>query len=184
MSKTDRFSKFSQTDGIRANLKQKSIRGAVFMAGGNSAELLIRVLAIAILARLLLPEEFGLIAMVTALTSILDGFRDFGLSAATVQRPDINHQQVSNLFWVNVSVGILLALALSSAAPLIAAFYHDQRLVGVSIALAFVFIWNGFAVQHEALMTRQLRQGELVLIRLIATVISLLIAIVLAVAGW
>jgi PST family polysaccharide transporter len=184
MSNTDRFSKFAQTDGIRANLKQKSIRGAVFMAGGNSAELVIRVLAIAVLARLLLPEEFGLIAMVTALTSILDGFRDFGLSAATVQRPDISHQQVSNLFWVNVSVGILLALLFSSAAPLIAAFYHDQRLVGVSIALAFVFIWNGFAVQHEALMTRQLRQGELALIRLIATVISVLIAIVLAVAGW
>lgn len=178
------FARFSQTEDIRANLKRKSVRGAAFMASGNAADILVRLLSIAVLARLLSPEDFGLMAMVTALTGIVDGFRDFGLSAATVQRPDITHRQVTNLFWFNVLVGASLALALSATAPLIAAFYQHDQLIGICLLLSAVFVWNGLSVQHEALMMRQLRQGELAAIRLFASVASTLIAIGLAVDGW
>lgn len=184
MKERDSFARFSRTDDVRANLKQKSIRGAVFIASGNAADILVRLGSIAILARLLLPEDFGLIAMVLALTSILDGFRDFGLSAATVQRPNISHQQVTNLFWTNVAVGAVLASIVAFAAPLIADFYQESRLVGITVALSLVFVWNGLAVQHEALLVRQLRQGELALIRLAAGVISVVIAVGLAVYDW
>jgi PST family polysaccharide transporter len=184
MKETDSFARFSRTDDVRANLKQKSIRGAVFMASGNAADVFVRLGSIAILARLLMPEDFGLIAMVLALTSILDGFRDFGLSAATVQRPNISHRQVSNLFWMNVAVGVVLASIVALAAPLIATFYQESRLVGISVALSLVFVWNGLAVQHEALLVRQLRQGELTLIRLAAGVVSVAIAVGLALNDW
>ena len=184
MSEPNSFDRFSRTDEVRANLKQKSIRGALFMASGNAAEILVRFGSIAILARLLLPEDFGLLAMVMAITSVLHGLRDFGLSAATIQRLDISQQQVTNLFWVNVAVGAFLASIIASAAPLIASFYHDSRLVGISVALSLVFVWNGLAVQHEALLIRQLRQGELALIRLAASLISVIIAIALALNGW
>ena len=184
MNEPDSFDRFSRTDDIRANLKQKSIRGAVFMASGTAADTLVRFGSIAILARLLLPEDFGLIFMVMALTSILDGFRDFGLSAATVQRPEITHQQVSNLFWVNAAVGAILASIVALAAPLIAAFYQESRLVGIALALSLVFVWNGLTVQHEALLIRQLRQGDLALIRLAASIISVVIAVGLALNDW
>jgi len=184
MNKPNSFDRFSRTDDVRANLKQKSVRGAVFMASGNAADIFVRFASIAILARLLLPEDFGLIAMVLAITSILDGFRDFGLSSATVQRPEISHRQVSNLFWVNVAVGVTLATIIASTAPLVAAFYEESRLVDIAIALALVFVWNGLTVQHEALLLRQLRQGELALIRLAASVISVIVAIVLALNDW
>lgn len=154
------------------------------MASGNAVDFVVRLGSIAILARLLLPEDFGLVAMVLALTSILDGFRDFGLSAATVQRPDISRQQVTNLFWINVAVGAVLASIVASGAPLISAFYQESRLVGISVALSLVFVWNGLAVQHEALLTRQLRQGELTLIRLAAGVLSVIIAVGLALHDW
>ena len=126
------------------------------MASGNAADILIRFGSIAILARLLLPEDFGLVFMVMALTSILDGFSYFGFSAATVQRPDISHKQVTNLFWVNVAVGAVIALIVASAAPLIAAYYQENRLVDIAVALSLVFVWNGLAVQHQALLIRQL----------------------------
>jgi PST family polysaccharide transporter len=184
MNEPNSFDRFSRTDDVRANLKQKSIRGAVFMASGNAADILVRFGSIAILARLLVPEDFGLIAMVMALTSILDGFRDFGLSAATVQRPDINHWQITNLFWLNVAVGVILASIVATAAPLIAAFYQESRLVDISVALSLVFVWNGLTVQHEALLIRQLRQGELALIRLAASFISVIIAVGLAMNDW
>jgi len=146
MNESHSFDRFSRTDDVRTNLKRKSVRGAVFMASGNGADILVRFVSIVILARLLMPEEFGLVAMVMALTSILDGFRDFGLSAATVQRPDITHQQVTNLFWVNVMVGAVLALIVVSAAPLIADFYQENRLVEISVALSSVFVWNGLTL--------------------------------------
>lgn len=184
MNEPDSFDRFSRTDDVRANLKQKSIRGAVFMASGNVADIVVRFGSIAILARLLLPEDFGLIAMVVALTSVLDGFRDFGLSAATIQRPDISHRQVTNLFWVNVVVGIVLAAIVALSAPLIATFYQESRLVDIAIAMSLVFVWNGLTVQHEALLIRQLRQGELALIRLAASLLSVIIAVVMALNGW
>ncbi len=184
MSNPDRFARFGRTDSVRADVKQKSIRSAVFVASGNVGETLVRFLSIAVLARLLLPEDFGLVAIVMALTSILDSFRDFGLSTATIQRPEITHHQVSNLFWANTLVGMTLALMLTAAAPFIAAFYQDERLVGISIALAFMFVWNGLSVQHEALMVRQLRQGELVVVRLVATIISVALAVLLALGDW
>jgi PST family polysaccharide transporter len=184
MNEPNSFDRFSSTVDVRANLKRKSIRGALFMASGNAADILVRFGSIAILARLLLPEDFGLIAMVMALTSILDGFRDFGLSAATVQRPDISHRQITNLFWLNVAVGTILALIVATAAPLIAAFYQESRLVDISIALSLVFVWNGLTVQHEALLSRQMRQGELALIRLAASVISVVVAVGLALNDW
>jgi len=63
------------------------------------------------LARLLPPQAFGLLAMVAAISALLDLVKEFGLSAATIQRSDITHAQVSALFWINASVGLLFAAA-------------------------------------------------------------------------
>lgn len=165
-------------------MKRKSIRGAVFFASSSAFDVVLRILTIAILARLLLPEDFGLVAMVAAITGVVDSFRDLGLSAATVQRQDITHAQVSNLFWINVVVGLGFAATFSVASPFVAEFYGDSRLVGVTVALSLVFIWSGLTVQHEALMSRQLRQGELALIRSLANVVSAVAAVWLALSDW
>ena len=113
--------------------------------------------ALVVLARLLGPKDFGLVGMVTALTGVLTWFRDFGLSAAAVQRPDITKDQHSNLFWVNVLIGALLALVTLAAAPAIAAFYHEPRLVGVAAVLGTAFLFNAVGIQHSALLQREMR---------------------------
>ena len=77
----------------------------------------IRMVSTVVLARMLTPEDFGLIAMVTALTGFAMIFRDLGLSMATIQSSTISHQQVSNLFWVNVTVGLLVTTILLAGAP-------------------------------------------------------------------
>jgi PST family polysaccharide transporter len=184
MKRTDDFARFAETHAVRADLKRKSVRGAVFMACGAGTEFVVRLASIPILARLLSPEEFGLVAMVTAFTAIVEGIKDLGLGAATVQRPDINHRQVTNLFWINAAAGASFALLFCALSPAIAGFYQDHRLVEITIALSLVFVWSGVAVQHEALMSRQLRQGELAVIRLLAVVVSIGAAIVLALEGW
>jgi O-antigen/teichoic acid export membrane protein len=184
MTGPDDFARFSGTDGVRKSLKQKSVRGAVFVASGGGLDLLLRIVSIAVLARLLMPEYFGLIAMVTAFTGIAEGIRDLGLATATVQRHEISHRQVTNLFWVNAAAGALFALLFCALSPAIASFYQDDRLAGATMAISLTFLWSGLSVQHEALMSRQLKQGELAAIRLLASFLSIVAAVGLALGGW
>lgn len=137
-----------------------------------------------ILARILSPEDFGLIAMVTALTGLVEVFKDVGLGIATVQRKDITHREISSLFWINVGVGCLFALTFVALSPAISWFYEDDRLVAITLPLATTLLWGGMVVQHEALLSRQLKQGHLAFIRMTATLLSSIGGILLAFYGF
>ena len=90
------------------NLKEKAIRGGFARVCAQIVFFALRIGALMVLARLLDPKDFGLVGMVTAFTSVLNLFRDFGLSTATVQRADISDEQISTLFWINVLVVAIL----------------------------------------------------------------------------
>src|SRR5579864_9514000 len=106
------------------DLKQRTIRGGAAKFCSQGANFVLRIGSLMILARLLDPKDFGLVGMVTALTGVLNLFRDFGLSAAAVQRASVTDDQISTLFWINILVGAVLTLLLVAAAPLVATFYH------------------------------------------------------------
>src|ERR1700692_4364316 len=113
------------------DLKERTIRGGSGRGLALAANFLIRVGSLTVLARLLEPKDFGLVGMVTAFTGVLSLFRDFGLSAATVQRSDVTEEQTSYLFWINVAMGSVLGLATVCFAPAISSFYHEPRLVWI-----------------------------------------------------
>jgi O-antigen/teichoic acid export membrane protein len=136
-----------------------------------------------ILSRLLTPRDFGLVAMVTTVTGFLRVFKDAGLSIATVQRERITHAQVSNLFWVNVAVSALGSLIVAAAAPVIARFYHNPRLIGVTLILSTTFIISGSTVQHQALLKRQMRFKALAFIEVGSMAIGVLVGVAMAVLG-
>src|ERR1700748_2018153 len=92
------------------DLKEKTIRGGLARLCAQGANFFLRLGSLMILARLLGPKDFGLVGMVTAFTGVLTLFRDFGLSAAAVQRTSVTEEQVSTLFWINMLVGVVLAL--------------------------------------------------------------------------
>src|SRR5271169_3114622 len=117
------------------DLKEKAIRGSVARVGAQAIYFAVRIGALMILARLLDPKDFGLVGMVTAFTSVLNLFRDFGLSTASVQRVDITDEQISTLFWINILVGAILTFSLSVMAPIVVHFYHEPRLFWVTIWL-------------------------------------------------
>ena len=122
------------------DLRARTLRGGVAKICSQGANLVLRIGSLMILARLLVPGDFGLIAMVTAVTGILNLFRDFGLSTATIQRKDISDSQMSTLFWINVLVGIALTGLAMASAPLIANFYREPRLTSVTVALSAGFM--------------------------------------------
>ena len=136
-----------------------------------------------VLARLLPPAAFGLLAMIAAVGLVLDLLKDLGLSSATIQKPDLAHSQVSALFWINAAAGILLAVALVLAAPLLAAFYDQSELGPVTRWLALGFVLSGFTVQHWALLRRQMRFAAIAGLETVADYAGFAVAIALALAG-
>jgi PST family polysaccharide transporter len=137
-----------------------------------------------VLARLLDPKDFGLVSMVTAFTGILILFRDFGLSSAAIQHPTVTEEQISTLFWINILLGTLLALVGVAMAPVIAAFYDEPQLFGVTAVLGMGFLFNAAGVQHSALLQRQMRFTALAVISVISLMVSALIAVGAAKAGY
>jgi O-antigen/teichoic acid export membrane protein len=166
------------------DLKEKTIRGGLARLCAQGGDFTLRLVSLMVLARLLGPKDFGLVGMVTALTGVLIMFRDFGLSAAAIQRPIVTEEQLSTLFWINISVGAVLTLLTAAMAPVIAAFYHEPRLAGVTAALASSFIFNAAGVQHGVLLQRQMRFTTLAVISTASLVVSTSIAICGAIAGY
>ena len=161
------------------DLKEKTIRGGAARLVAQVATLVLRTGALVVLARLLDPRDFGLVGMVTALTGVLSWFRDFGLSAAVVQRSDITTHQHSTLFWINVLFGALLVFVTLAATPAIAAFYNEPRLYWVTPVLGTAFLFNAMGIQHSALLQRQMRFTAMAAI----SVVSLTVGTALAVGG-
>jgi O-antigen/teichoic acid export membrane protein len=166
------------------DLKEKTIRGGLARLCALGAGFLVRLGSLMILARLLGPKDFGLMGMVTAFTGVLGLFRDFGLSSAAVQCTTITEQQMSTLFWVNVLLGALLGLVTLAMAPIIAAFYHEPQLFGVTAVLGSGFLFNAVGIQHSALLQRQMRFTPLAVISIVSSIVGFAIALGGAEAGY
>jgi PST family polysaccharide transporter len=122
--------------------------------------------------------------MAVAVTAILGIVGDFGLSTATIQRREIGHKQVTNLFWINVALGGLLGMIVLALGPAVPAFYRDPRLAPITMALSITFLIGGLSVQHQALLTRQMKQAQLSIIRSLASFLSVGLAVLLAIRGY
>src|ERR1051325_5371466 len=171
-------------DHLVNDIGTRAVSGGFVTVSAQVAKFLLNFAAAAVLARLLNPREFGLVGMVLGVTGLVGIFRELGLSTATVQRETITQQQVSNLFWVNVSVTVFLTVTCSGLAPLVARFYHDPRVAGIMVALSFTFLLTGSTVQHQALLTRQMRFRALAVIEVTAMLVGFTSACLLAKFGF
>ena len=94
------------------DLKGRTVRGGFAKLCGQAVNFVLRIAGMVVLARLLDPEDFGLVAMVTVVTGVYQLFTTAGLSSATIQKATITEEQISTLFWINLLVGTMLGIAL------------------------------------------------------------------------
>ena len=172
------------TEHLLDGLKVRSLRGGAITVSAEMAKYGVDVLAVAVLARLLTPEDFGLVAMVTAVLGFLAAFKDAGLSLATVQREQIRHEQVSALFWLNVAFSLVLVAAVAGASRGVAWFYGEPRLFEISVALGATYFFSGLTVQHVALLRRQMRYRELAWVEVGAHLTGTVAAVAAALRGF
>lgn len=170
--------RFFRVDHLRDNLRARSVRGGTITGGGQVVKFILRLGSSAILARLLTPEDYGLVIMVLAVIGFIASFKDMGLAMATVQKPEINHNQVSTLFWINVFISIAIMLATVALAPWIARLYNEPRVVEITRYLAITILFSGFSIQHQALLQRQMHFGLLTSIQVASLILSFVAAIV------
>lgn len=166
------------------DLKARAVRGGFAKLCGQAANFALRIFSMAILARLLDPADFGLVAMATVVTGIYGLLATAGLSSATVQQATITDEQISTIFWINIAVGMLLTAVCAASAPAIVAFYHEPRLFYVTVAMGAGFVLNAAGVQHSALLQRELRYVALTVVELLSQVGGIVAAICMALAGF
>ena len=161
----------------------KSLRAGAVSVAGRALNALIQIGSVLFLARLLSPEDYGLVSMVTALTGFAPFLVDLGTRDAIVQRSRITRSEVSALFWLTLAIGVSFAVIAASSGPLIARFYGEPRLRTIALVSSLTFIACSLSVQHYALMRRALMFRQLATIELAASVISASGAITMAYLG-
>ncbi len=158
---------FKLRDG-GTDLKKRSVRSGAVTLASQAARFGLQTASTMILARLLTPGDFGIIAMVAAVTAFARVFQDMGLSTATIQHPELSHTQVTMMFWLNVLIGSLLTLAVAASAPVLALFYHQPEVFWLAIALSAIFLIDSLGGQHSALLTRRMQFRTLAVIQVAA----------------
>ncbi|MFP6942347.1 lipopolysaccharide biosynthesis protein [Xanthomonas hortorum pv. gardneri] len=166
------------------SLGSRAAGGAAVTMIGQSAKMVVQFGGIILLARLLTPYDYGLMAMVTAIVGAAEILRDFGLSAAAVQAKHVSREQRDNLFWINSGIGLSLSVVVYASAHLIANFYKEPALVMISQALAVTFLINGMTTQYRAHLSRGLRFGQVALSDVGSQVLGLVAAVAAALLGW
>lgn len=172
-----------RTEHLKADLGKRSARGGVVTLAAQICKFGLSLLSAIVLARLLTPQDYGLIGMVAILVGFLGMFQYLGLSTATIQWADLKHQQVSALFWMNMALSAAIMLMTIAAAPLAAWFYKEPRLIGITIGYAVSIIVTGLYIQHEAILIRQMRFTIIAIIEVSAMAVGLTAAIVSAMYG-
>lgn len=168
------------SDIIRQDLGRRSFQGFSVTFSVQALKFIVNMGGTAVLARLLVPDDFGLVAMIVSVTGIAHILKDFGLSLAVVQRPHLTHEQASCLFWITIAMGLATALIVAVTGPLLSLLLHDARLSVISPAMGLSFLFGSIGSQHQALLRRHMRFGAIGVIELLSGLLSYLVAIGLA----
>jgi PST family polysaccharide transporter len=168
-----------------AEIKKQSIWGALTTVGARLLTVVFSLASTAVLARLLTPEDFGVVAMVMSVVAFAGVFKDFGLSAAAVQAADsLTPVQASNLFWLNLAVGVLLTLLTVASAPLVGRVFGHPELVVVTMCLALSFVLTSLGAQHAATLQRRLLFRRRAAADIAGALVSVALSILLALQGY
>jgi len=172
------------SDEADKGLAVKATRGVFWVGGGQFVRQLVQMLTAIVLARLLVPEDFGLLGMAIVFVGISQLFADFGIGAAIVQSKETPEIALASSFWLNVLIGLLLVAIICLAAPFIAAFYGDERIEPLIMVLSVTLLLSALMVVPRAILYKELQFQDVVKSQVYGSMVGSLLAIVLALSGF
>lgn len=166
------------------SLKQKSLKALSWDLIGRFANQGITFVTSIFLSRLLLPEDFGLVAMINVVIVISNTFIDAGLGSALIQRKDVTNEHYASVFFFNVFMGLIMALLLFSFSGLIARFYERSIIEDIGRVLSLIFIISSFGNSLRARLQRELSFKILTYANWAAAIFGGAIGITMALQGY
>ena len=164
--------------------KDNVVKGSLATGMSQGASMGLTIVSAVVLARLLTPDDFGLVGMVNVFINFLFLFKDIGLSHATIQKDKITRPQISTLFWINCMISLTLGLTMLISGPLLSKFYDRSELTAIVALLAIPFVIEGMIIQHTALLRRHLRFTSVAIAEIMSRLSFLITAIIMAVMGF
>ncbi len=166
------------------SLRKKTISGLIWSGISQGGKQVSQFVITAILARLLVPSDFGMVSMATVFTGFVAIFSEMGVSSALIQKQDAEEKHYSSAFWMNVLVGFILTLGFILIAPLIALFYHKPELKPILMVLSLNFFLSSFTIIQQAILTKDMDFKSLMIRDILAVVIAGAVGIVCAYFGY
>jgi|LSQX01.3.fsa_nt_gb O-antigen/teichoic acid export membrane protein len=166
------------------NVKKEASSGIkwnfIGQIGHNTTQFIVSIF----LARLLMPEEFGLVGMMTIFMAIANVFIDSGFSVAIIQKKNPSIEDVSTVFFFNIIISVSFYLLFFFSSGLIAQFYNEPELARLTRVISLVFLINSFGTIQATLLRKELKFKQLNLINLLSVILSSLLAIFMAFKGF
>lgn len=167
-----------------ATLKEKTAKGLFWGGISNFVQQVIGMAFGIAIARILSPDDYGLVAMLAIFTAVANTVMDSGFTTALVNRKTIEHKDYNAVFWFNVFVAFGIYVLLFFAAPWIARFYNQPVLVSLSRVLFLTFIISATGVAHNALLLKKIMAKQRGIIDMAAVFGSGAIGLILALNGF
>ncbi len=180
----DNLNEYFSTENLTPAIKTRAIRSASITIFSQALSFLLQTLGTIVLARLLSPGDFGLVTMVLTFSLLLGNFGANGLTEAVIQAKEINHKQISTLFWINLLINGLLAVIFIMISPFVVWFYKEPRLTTIILIIAASNLIGALSVLHIALLKRRMNFLSISVNEIAATIVSVIVPIVLAYYGW
>jgi polysaccharide transporter, PST family len=176
--------KYFEENRPYAGLGRTSLHGGLTLVVARGANIIVQVASTILLARLLSPHDFGLVAMVLALVGLAPMLIDLGTADASTQKTQITRVDVSTLFWLNVAIGAALTALFAGSSGFIAAFFGEPALTAIALVSSLTFMMTAVSTQHYALMRRAMQFRHLAMIDVTSNVVGSIISIAMAFTGW
>lgn len=165
-------------------LKRKSVFSLLWDLAGKLGLQGVGFFVSLVLARLLTPEDFGILAIVMVFINLANIFLDMGFNTALIQKPEIDHSHYSTVFFINISAGLILSFLVYSSAPYISSFYEREELKDIIRFLSLSFVISSFGNVTKAYLKRQLNFRIITYSSIPAAILSGAVALFLAYKGY
>jgi O-antigen/teichoic acid export membrane protein len=166
------------------SLRRRAVRSAGVTLFSQGAGLFVQIISTFILARLLTPADFGIVTMVTTFSLLLVNFGLNGFTEAVIQYAEISHRLISNLFWVNLAMGLLLTLGFAASGSLMGRFYGNPHVAPAAAGISLTMLLTSASVLHGALLMRAMQFARVSAIDFLSRVVSVVVSVIFALMGW
>ena len=166
------------------SLKEKTAKGLFWGGVSNGVQQVLNLLFGLVLARILNAEDYGMVGMLAIFSAIAGTIQESGFTSALTNQKEIRHEDYNAVFWFSVLTGVVFYILLFFCAPLIAAFYGKEELIGLSRLLFLSFVLGGIGIAPNAYLFKTLMVKERAKIDVFSLICSGIVGVTLALNGF